>query len=307
MPTLPRAKTRKQTRNHSNLRPKHRHTKDFLKVYYPYIPLVAITLMILSILQPWQALASRGQDVLPYATQMSVSGLVQETNERRQAQSQQPLTINAQLTKAAQVKAQDMVARDYWSHNTPEGNAPWEFINNAGYSYRKAGENLAYGFKDETAVVGGWMNSPSHRANMLDANYQEVGFGFAESTNYQGDGPSTIVVAMYGQPAGAAEVAGTQAPSSNSGFNSAGLAAEPSDTTINRIESWIAVPDWVSYVIVGLAGAVLATIVIKHGRSLKRTLVKGEKFVLHHPLLDVTLVAGVVLAALVVQQTGIIR
>ena len=106
MPTVTGEKTRKQTRNHSNLRPKHKHTKDFLKVYYPYIPLVAITLLILSILQPWQSLFIRGQDVLPYATQMSINGLAQETNERRAANNQESLSLNEQLTKAAQIKAQ---------------------------------------------------------------------------------------------------------------------------------------------------------------------------------------------------------
>lgn len=303
MPSLSRAKTRKQTRNHSNLRPKNKHTKDFLKVYYPYLPLVAVTLMILSIVQPWQALGAQGQDVLPYATQMSVDGLVQETNERRLNQSTQPLTLSAQLTKAAQIKAQDMVARNYWSHNTPDGNAPWEFINDAGYSYQKAGENLAYGFEDEDQVVGGWMNSPSHRANMLDANYREVGFGFAESKDYAGSGPSTVVVALYGQPSGAAEVASAE----TGGFNTLGLTPEPADTGVNRIQSWFSTPSWVTYAIAAVIGGLVVYLVGKHSRALKRKLARGEKFVLKHPLADVTIVALVILGMLVIQQTGIIR
>lgn len=307
MPTLSGAKTRKQTRNHSNLRPKHRHTKDFLKVYYPYIPLVVITMLMLSILQPWQALFMRGQGVLPYATQMSIDGLVQETNQRRSAQSEQPLKLNAQLTKAAQIKAQDMVQRDYWSHTTPEGNAPWEFINNAGYSYAKAGENLAYGFDNEDAVVAGWMNSPGHRANMLDNNYQEVGFGFAETPNFVGEGPSTVVVAMYGQPSGAPVVTSNQAVADANSYNTKNLVAEPQDTPITRLQSWVSAPTWISYVLVAAAGAIVAIIVMKHSRQLRKTLKRGEKFVMHHPLLDVTLLAGAALVMVIVQQTGVIR
>ncbi len=316
MPTHRGARTRKhsknrntdhKTRNHSNLRPKNHHSKDYLKVYYPYLPLVLVTLLILSILQPWQKLLVTDRDVLPYATQMSIDGLVQETNERRTAQAQKPLALNAQLTKAAQIKAQDMVERDYWSHNTPDGNAPWEFVNNAGYSYAKAGENLAYGFTDEDDVVGGWMNSPTHRANMLDANYQEVGFGFAESPDYVDSGPSTIVVAMYGQPSGAAPATTSPSSDQSAGYNTLGLAAEPSDTGINRIQALANVPFWVNYVVAGLVGALIMYLLFKHGRAIKRTVKNGEKFAMQHPLLDVTLVSLIVLGILISQQTGIIR
>lgn len=305
MPSQTVAKTRKhKTRNHSNLRPKQKHTRDFLKVYYPYLPLAGITLLILSIIQPWQALIRSDRGVLPYATQMSVQGLIQETNARRTALSEPTLSLSAQLTKAAQIKAQDMVARDYWSHNSPDGNAPWEFINNAGYSYKKAGENLAYGFKNEDDVVAGWMNSPSHRDNMLDANYQEVGFGFAESPDYINSGPSTIVVAMYGQPSGAVDTA-TSGP--GNGFNTLGLVAEPEDTSISRFQAWTNLPLWANYAISAIAGGLIVYLVIKNGRAIKRAFRKGEKLVMHHPLLDITLLSLVVLAILVSQQTGIIR
>lgn len=307
MPSSKGAKTSKhpKTRHHSNLRPKQKHSKDFLKVYYPYLPLVVALFLIMSIIQPWQSLVRRGQDVLPFATQMSIEGLKQETNERRAAAQQPALKVNETLNQAAQAKANDMVIRDYWSHNTPEGNQPWEFITNAGYSYKKAGENLAYGFGNEDQVIAGWMNSPGHRANLLDANYQEVGFGFAEAPDYIDKGPSTIVVAMYGQPSGAPElVASTQHPDA---YNTLGLTAEPSDTGINRFQSWFNAPSWVSYGIVALAGALIAYLVIKHSYGIKRRLRQGEKFAINHPLLDVTILSFVVLGILVSQQTGIIR
>lgn len=318
MPTLKGARTSKhsknrnsdyKTRNHSNLRPKPKHSRDFLKVYYPYLPLVAVTLLILSILQPWQALLMRSQDVLPYATQMSIDGLVQETNQRRTAQSKNALTLNAQLTKAAQIKAQDMVARNYWSHTTPDGHAPWEFVNNAGYSYAKAGENLAYGFEDEDDVVAGWMNSPGHRANLLDVDYQQVGFGFAESPDYVDSGPATIVVAMYGQPSGAADVASANAVSENepTGYNTSGLRDEPDDIGINRIQAFANAPLWVNYAIAGIIGGSIVYLVLKHSRALKRSAKNGQKFALKHPLLDITIIAVVILGILVSQQTGIIR
>lgn len=148
------------------------------------------------------------QHVLSYATNTSISGLLQETNEERNAGGLASLTLNSQLNQAAQAKANDMAARDYWSHNTPEGNPPWVFFDNAGYDYTAAGENLAYGFDNSTETVIGWMNSPGHKANIMHTAYQEVGFGMANSENYQGTGPETIVVAMYGAP----KVASATAP-----------------------------------------------------------------------------------------------
>lgn len=148
--------------------------------------------------------------VLAYATEMSSSQLLSSTNAQRTAVGAGSLAINSALTSAAQTKANDMAARNYWSHNTPDGQAPWYFINNAGYKYLKAGENLAYGFSTSADTITGWMNSPAHKDNMLDTSYTEVGFGFVDSPDYNSNGQETIVVAMYGQPQVAA--ATTTAP-----------------------------------------------------------------------------------------------
>src|SRR5690606_3424397 len=110
------------------------------------------------------------------------------------------LSLNDKLNAAAQAKAEDMKARNYWSHNTPDGQEPWVFFDAQGYIYKKAGENLAYGFATSTETVTGWMNSPSHKANLLDGAFTEVGFGFANSENFVSTGNETIIVAMYAQP-----------------------------------------------------------------------------------------------------------
>jgi hypothetical protein len=148
---------------------------------------------------------------------VSISSLLQSTNDQRAGNALGALALNSQLDQAAQAKANDMAARDYWSHNTPDGNAPWVFISSAGYHYQTAGENLAYGFDTSANTITAWMNSPEHRANILNNTYKDVGFGIANVANYQGTGPETIVVAMYGSPqvlAGNAPVANsTPAPS----------------------------------------------------------------------------------------------
>jgi hypothetical protein len=141
-----------------------------------------------------------GNSVLGYATNMSSSGLLQATNQQRSQNGKNALALNSKLSQAAQAKANDMAGRNYWSHVTPDGKQPWAFISNAGYSYTSAGENLAYGFDTSTAAVSGWMNSSTHRANLLNSSYREVGFGIVNSSDFRGDGEQTIVVAMYGQP-----------------------------------------------------------------------------------------------------------
>jgi len=139
---------------------------------------------------------------LAYSTEMSTSNLLAGTNAERTSRGLAPLAINGQLNSSAASKAADMVARDYWAHNTPDGQEPWVFFDAAGYNYQKAGENLAYGFGTSSETITGWMNSPSHRDNMLDAEYTEVGFGFLNSPNFTGTGEETIIVAHYARPPG---------------------------------------------------------------------------------------------------------
>ena len=173
-----------------------------------YLPALIISILATTLsLQPQAFLPSNDQNVLAYATNTSVSGLLSATNTQRSNYGKSSLKLHSKLNSAAQAKANDMVARNYWSHVTPDGKQPWWFITNAGYNYTAAGENLAYGFMSSGDTVTGWMNSPSHKANLLSGNYTEVGFGIANSASYVGNGKQTIVVAMYAKP-----VSSTPAP-----------------------------------------------------------------------------------------------
>lgn len=321
MPVTKGAKTRKhskkrdhqheeheqKTRHHSNLRPKHKNSKDFLKVYYPYLPLVTVLIMILAVIQPWQSRFAQKQGVLPYATEMSVTELAKDTNARREKQHLGQLTLNKKLSEAAQAKANDMVKRDYWSHSTPEGNAPWQFITDANYLYRKAGENLAYGFTNDNEVIAGWMNSKSHRDNLLDPNYKNVGFGFAQSKDYIDQGPTTVVVAMYGQPSASAKVASVKDASPDS-YNTLGATQEPGNYSIRKVQSITSgLAPWSPYAVGAILGALIMFLVFKHGRALRKSLVRGEHYAMKHPLVDVTIMSIIALGAVISQQIGVIR
>ena len=133
-------------------------------------------------------------NVLAYATEMSRSALLAGTNAARNQNGLGNLTLDTQLSNAAQAKAEHMVANDYWAHVAPDGPQPWYFFGQAGYTYQRAGENLAYGFSNSQNTINGWMNSPGHRANIV-GEYADVGFGFVQTPNFVGSGQQTIVVA----------------------------------------------------------------------------------------------------------------
>jgi hypothetical protein len=301
---------RREKRNHSNLRPKHKHTKTYLQHYWPYLPMVTLVLVGLWLVRP-SFLRSSPHNVLSVATNVSNQTLLSETNKARQDNSKQALQLNPQLSAAAQAKAQDMVTRNYWAHNTPDGSPPWTFIVNSGYQYQKAGENLAYGFTTSSDTITGWMNSPSHRENLLDGDFVDVGFGEANSTDFNHSGSTTVVVAMYGRSSKETPVIAVVSPSSTENPTPVNTAQKAAPTTeakgISRL--YMIAGDklpWLTSAASFLMGAALAIFIFKHGFGVKKALKKGEKFVVTHPMLDVVLVSVILLGLIVTQQIGVI-
>ncbi len=288
------------TRRHSNLRPKHKHTKDYLKHYYPFLPLLlSIGVLLTVITNP--IIGGRHKSVLAYSTNVTQSTLLDDTNAERSKNGVISLSSSTLLAQAAQTKANDMIARDYWSHTTPEGNQPWTFVAGVGYNYEKAGENLAFGFDSSAEVIKGWMNSPTHRANMLDNVFTEVGFGTANSTDFNGNGPSTVVVAMYATPSTTS--ASGLSSTNNDSNSSQGILN--SNAAINRIEL-LTQSAWVTYLIALALGAAIMYLVVTHSIGIKRGFRKGEKFVIHHPLLDSIVILSVAGGILLLEHAGYI-
>ncbi|MCH0539712.1 sigma-70 family RNA polymerase sigma factor [Streptomyces sp. MUM 203J] len=98
-------------------------------------------------------------------------------NAERLKQGCGSVSRNALLDKAALGHSQDMAARDYFSHSTPEGTGPGERITAAGYRWSTYGENIARGQQTPAQVMDSWMNSSGHRANILNCNFKEIGVG----------------------------------------------------------------------------------------------------------------------------------
>ncbi len=149
-------------------------------------------------------------NILGFATDISVHKLYELSNQEREKMQLTPLAYNDKLAEAAKKKAEDMFTKDYWSHYGPAGETPWDFILGAGYQYEFAGENLAKNFLFSDGVINAWMNSPTHRQNILREEYTEVGYAIANGI-LNGE-ETTLVVQMFGRPLYAASNATENIP-----------------------------------------------------------------------------------------------
>lgn len=125
--------------------------------------------------------------------------IVDLTNNERNGEAVGTLSRSTILDKAATLKAEDMARDGYFSHYSPDGVSPWYWFDEAGYSFVHAGENLAVYFTDSEDVIDAWMESPGHRANILNNNFTEIGVGTAKGT-YNGY-ETVFVVQLFASPA----------------------------------------------------------------------------------------------------------
>lgn len=129
---------------------------------------------------------------------VTTNSIITLTNQARQEQNLAKLKTNALLTKAAESKAQDMVKQQYFAHISPKGTSPWTWFKQAGYSYSYAGENLAIDYVSSEDVIAAWLNSPTHRSNLLGKKYQDI--GVAVVSGKINGATSLVVVQMFGTP-----------------------------------------------------------------------------------------------------------
>lgn len=113
-----------------------------------------------------------------------VQQVVQLTNEQRRKNGLSDLKVDIPLTNMAQKKAQDMLDNSYFSHTSPTYGSPFDMMKTFGISYRSAGENIAKGQPSAQQVVNDWMNSPGHRANILNSGFTHIGVGHTTSEGY---------------------------------------------------------------------------------------------------------------------------
>lgn len=107
---------------------------------------------------------------------LSLAGVLQYTNKERTSRQFPALKNSRALNASAEKKLQDMFSNQYFEHESPKGLSVSDLVRNENYEYIVVGENLALGnFGGDAQVVAAWMNSPGHRANILDPRFQEIG------------------------------------------------------------------------------------------------------------------------------------
>ena len=110
--------------------------------------------------------------------------VIRLVNVERTKAGLKALTEDWELSRVARYKSQDMHDLRYFSHTSPTYGSPFDMMKAFGIRYRTAGENIAMGYRTPAAVVQGWMNSPGHRANILNASYTKIGVGYVAGGNY---------------------------------------------------------------------------------------------------------------------------
>lgn len=133
------------------------------------------------LIYPGQVLVIPRADASVRSFEQEVIRLV---NEQRAKNGLNPLSENWELSRVARYKSQDMADNRYFSHTSPTYGSPFQMIRSFGISFRRAGENIAYGQRTPQAVVNAWMNSSGHRANILSASYTQIGVGYEADGNY---------------------------------------------------------------------------------------------------------------------------
>jgi uncharacterized protein YkwD len=100
------------------------------------------------------------------------------TNAERAKAGIKPLILNAKLNSVAHAHSKSMAIDDFFSHTGADGSNPFERIEDGGYHYQRAAENIGAGYSTPESIVSAWMNSPGHRANILNADLRDIGIGY---------------------------------------------------------------------------------------------------------------------------------
>lgn len=157
------------------------------------LALAGIALFIFFVSVAWTTRIPTGGMAAIYADE-----LVRLTNADRAGNGAVALTPNPLLVRAAELKAKDMAAKGYFAHTGPDGSGPQHWLSEAGYRFVYAGENLAVHFTESSDVERAWMDSPGHRANILNGVFREIGIATAVGTL---DGREAVFVAeFFGTP-----------------------------------------------------------------------------------------------------------
>lgn len=189
-------------------------------IFHPFFQLALGGVLLLVIAFPTDALAGN-----------LIDKAIELVNQERTKVGLSPLVENSLLQKAAEAKADDMLKNDYFAHTSPLGQNPWYWLRQVGYEYKSAGENLAINYDDAKAQHKAWMKSETHRANIMNSQFQEIGMATRHGRiNGQ---EATVTVQLFGTPRTVGVAKKPQAPETPP-------AAKPA---VEGVETQVVAPD----------------------------------------------------------------
>jgi len=151
----------------------------YRRIWSPLAVIAMIAFVISSCANP-----TASTNTVPDDQPAEVAEFVSLMNDHRVDLGLAPLEWNTALGNVALAHSQDMRDRDFFAHTNPDGDSPFDRMSAAGISYRRAGENIAAGYRTGEAVFTGWINSDGHRANIENASYTHHGVGYVADENY---------------------------------------------------------------------------------------------------------------------------
>jgi uncharacterized protein YkwD len=262
----------------------HHHTKHYLQPYWPYLPILVIIGLGMSVNN---SLSNKHSQAAP--NQISSVSLLSDTNTARLKNNETGLSLSAQLTSAANAEANTIVEQNAWSNSKTVGSVlPGGTVEG---QYSSLSQSLAYGFSSPSNLLAAWLSNSRDQATILNNNFAQVGYGIAQSANFIGKGPTAIIVAIYGQPqidgVSGAQLINFKSPSKN----------------VSRVE--LLTNNYSSGLIIAITVLVfgsLAAFVVRHGIAWKKVFKYGEKFSVEHPWIDIFMVT-IITTAFVLNHT----
>jgi len=170
----------------NNHKPKSLHPKSLATYVFFALCIKIIATAVLFFVYPDPASMAR----------IVANEMIQFANDARIENNLPALVVNDVLVNSATQKGNDMLLREYFAHDTPDGKKPWNFINKKEYDYVFAGENLAMDFVSGVMIHEAFMKSPSHRRNILDPDYKEIGVAVVNGKMFGND--TDILVMFFG-------------------------------------------------------------------------------------------------------------
>jgi uncharacterized protein YkwD len=295
MPTLNKQKAIRSYQKQHGLH--HKIDKKYGKVYWPYLPMLLITILGISV---GIFVLFQNQNTKP--SSVNYASLFNSTNQYRIKNGLDQLIYSKDLSTAAQSQANQIAIADSWSPLNESKYPAFSLITTKFQNLSSPSENLAYGFKTSGSIISAWSNSDYQNSNILNQHSNSVGYGIVNSINLMDMKNQAIVIAIFANNRTIPMATKLKAVIKPYGVNTS-----TQTLAIIRLNSIIKYSDVRELYILGTLMFIIGVVILsKHTYLLHKWIVSGENLVIKHPVIDLTLIVSFIILAGAIQTTGYI-